>query len=98
MAEATLQRHGEQPEQPADFGGRQIHVRQQTGGGGQQPTDPVGPVAEQGRAAQVEDGGKGDVGAEGHRPVTPGCPPIERRAVSPAVDLPICTRVVEKNS
>ena len=66
MAEATFQRHGEPPEQPSDFGGRQIHVRQQAGGGGQQPTDPVGPVAEQGRAAQVEDGGEGDVGAEGH--------------------------------
>ena len=66
VAETTLQRHGEEPEQPADFGGGQIHVRQQAGGGRQQPTDPVGLVAEQGRPAQVEDRGEGDVGAEGH--------------------------------
>ena len=65
VAEAPLQRHGDEPEQPADFGGRQVHVRQQTSGG-EQPADPLGSVVEPGRAAQVEDGGEGDVGAEGH--------------------------------
>jgi hypothetical protein len=33
MTEAPFQRHGDKPEQPADFGGGQVHVRQQTGGG-----------------------------------------------------------------
>ena len=66
VAEAPLQRHRDEPEQPADLGGRQVDVREQAGDGGQRPADGVGPVAEQGRPAQVEDGGEGDVGAEGH--------------------------------
>ncbi|MBS1223291.1 MAG: hypothetical protein H6R23_2911 [Proteobacteria bacterium] len=66
LTEAAFQRPGEEPEQPPDFRGGQIRVRQQAGDGRQCPTHPVGPVAEQGRAAQVEDGGKNDVGAEGY--------------------------------
>ena len=65
VAEAPFQRHRQPPEQPADPGGGQVHVGQQAGAGGQRPADDIGPVAEQGRAAQVEDGGEGDVGAEG---------------------------------
>ena len=48
-----------------DPGRRQVHVGQQAEPGGQQPANPVGFVAEQRRPAQVEEGGKGDVGAEG---------------------------------
>ena len=65
MAEAPLQRRRDEPEQPADFRGRQVNVRQATGKSRQQLTDPVGPVAEQGHPAQVEDGSEGDVGAQG---------------------------------
>ena len=60
MAEAPFQRHGDKPEQPADFGGRQIHVRQQLAAAASGQPIPVGPVAEPGRAAQVEDGGEGE--------------------------------------
>ena len=67
MAEAAFQRDRDEPEQPADPGGRQVDVRQQAGDGGQQPADPVRLVAKQRRAAQIQDGGKGQVGAEGHR-------------------------------
>ena len=66
MAEPALQRHGEPPEQPADFGRGQIDIRPQRRDRRQQPAHPVGFVTEQSRAAQVEDGGKGDVGGEGH--------------------------------
>jgi hypothetical protein len=66
VAEATLQRHGEPEAQPPDLGGGQIRVGQQRRDRRQQPTDPVGFVAEQGRPAQVEDGGEGEVGGEGH--------------------------------
>ena len=65
MAEPAFQRHGDKPEQPAHPGGWQVNVRQQTGDRRQHPTDPVGPVAEQGGPAQVEDGGKSNVRAEG---------------------------------
>ena len=43
----------------------QVHVRQQTGAGHQRPPESVGPVAEPGGAAQIEDRGEGKVGAEG---------------------------------
>ena len=65
VAEAPLQRHGEEPEQPANFRRGQVHVRQQAGDGRQRPTHPVRPVAEQGGPTQVEDGGEGEVSAEG---------------------------------
>jgi len=35
MAEAALQRHGDKPEQPADFGGQQVDVGQPAGEGGE---------------------------------------------------------------
>ena len=74
MAEAPLQGHGQPEEQPADFRGRQIRVRQQQRHRRQPPTGPVGFVAKQGRAAQVTGrtrrrGGWG--GSRGFPPATP---------------------------
>ena len=80
MAEAPLQRRRDEPEQPADFRGRQVNVRQATGKSRQQLTDPVGPVAEQGHPAQVEDGSEGDVGGEGHAAL------LKQFGVSPGAD------------
>ncbi len=64
MTEPPFQRDRDEPEPPADPGRGQVDVRQQTGDRGQQPTDPVRSVAKQRRAAQIQDGGKGEVGAE----------------------------------
>ena len=65
MAEAPLQGHRHEPVPPPDLGRRQVHVRQPAGDGRQRLADRVEPIAEPRHATQVQDGGEGNVGAEG---------------------------------